>query len=166
MSQYYLDANIFVEAKRFTYPFDIFPGYWEWLDQQFEEGVISSIKPIYDELKDGNDILAQWAKDRKDSGWFGPVDDADTQSRFAEIATWAMGQTQKFKQAAIDEFLSVGDSWLIAKAYSTGATIVTHEKFDMNCRRKILIPVVCREFNIPYIKNLELFRAVGAQFRI
>lgn len=61
------------------YPFDVFPGFWEWLDKEQSKGIITSIKPIFKELSAGNDDLSQWSKDRKDEGWFLDVDDSETQ---------------------------------------------------------------------------------------
>ena len=126
MSRYLLDANVFIQAKRFHYPFDIFPGYWEWLDREMEDGSVFSIVPIYDEL--------------------------------------TAGEKQGFKQIAQEEYFTVGDSWLIAKAGSEKMTIVTHEKFDARCKKRVLIPNVCREYNIECINTVELIRRTGAKF--
>lgn len=164
MSLYLLDANVFIQAKRFSYPFDAFPGFWDWLEKEFSNKVIVSIKPIYNELTATNDDLSQWAKERKESGWFLNVDDTKTQSYFSEIASWAVNPKNGFKETAYEEFLNIADSWIIAKALTEGATIVTHEVFQAGCKKRILIPNVCKEFNIPYINTLELIRRTGAKF--
>lgn len=164
MKKYLLDANVFIQAKRFYYPFDIFPGFWEWLDREMENGVLGSIIPIYDELTAGSDILSQWAIERKDSGWFLPVEEVETQEQYSVIASWAVNPAQKFKQTAQEEFLFVGDSWLIAKAVAENRIIVTHEKYDANSQKRILIPNVCRAFGIEYIDTVELIRRTGARF--
>ena len=67
---YLLDANIFIQASRMNYSFDIFPGFWEWLDNEQNKGVLSSIIPIGQELKNGNDFLSEWAGERMASKWF------------------------------------------------------------------------------------------------
>lgn len=164
MSEYLLDANVFIQAKRFFYPFDVFPGFWEWLDREKECDHIVSIVPIYEELTDGDDILAAWAKDRQDSGWLVSVEDAATQQWFTKIAAWAVDPAQGFKPTAYEEFLSVGDSWLIAKAAAEDWIIVTQERYDPNCRKKILIPNTCRAFGVEYIDTIELIRRTGARF--
>jgi len=166
MSKYILDANVFIEAKNRAYPFDIFPVFWDWLDLEQAKGHIVSIHPIYDELTKGNDELAEWIKSRKDSGWFLKVDDEQTQQCYAKIAEWAVDPLQKFTQPAQEEFLSVGDSWLVAKALAMGSIIVTHERFDQNCKRRILIPNVCQALGIEYITTIDLFRKTGAKFNI
>ena len=159
-----LDANVFIEAKNFYYRFDTFPGFWEWLDSEQAKGQIASIEPICDELLRGNDELAAWIKERKESGWFLPVDDVETQQNLALIAAWVM--TQPFKEAAKPDFLSGGDPWLIAKAKTMGATVVTQETFDAQSRKKVKIPNVCRAFQVPYINSFDLLRQTGATFTL
>lgn len=164
MSLYILDANVFIQAKRFMYPFDVFPGFWDWLEQEYVNRKIISIKPIYLELVAGNDDLSQWAKDRKDNGWFIDVDDSETQKNYGAVASWAVDPANSFKQSAYEDFLNVADSWLIARAITDNATIVTHEVYDQNCKKRILIPNACKMFGIPYINTLELIRKTGAVF--
>jgi len=159
---YILDTNVFIQAKNFYYGFDIVPAFWDWLDEQFDNGVIVSLKPIYDELVAGKDELAEWAKDRKDDGWFIAVDDAETQIQFAKVSQWAMNS--HFREPAKKEFLRVADSLAVAKALKMGATIVTHESlYDPKNRRKIKIPNVCEALDVPYMSTFELMRKLGAR---
>ena len=161
---YLLDANVFIEAKNFYYRFDTFPGFWEWLDTKQSIKLIASIEPICEEILKGNDELADWIKPRKDSGWFLPVDDLETQQNLSQIAAWVMGQP--FKESAKPEFLSGGDPWLIAKAKTLGATIVTQETFDAQSRKKVKIPNVCRAFEVPYVNTFDLLRQNSAAFTL
>ena len=161
---YLLDANIFIQAKNFYYRFDTFPGFWDWLDKEQASGQLASVYPIYEELAKGNDELADWVKDRKDTGWFPTVEDQSTQQEFIKIANWVM--VQPFKEHAKEDFLGGGDPWLIAKAITQSSTIVTHEKFDALSKRKIFIPNVCREFSIPYIDAFDLMQKLKASFTL
>ena len=63
---YLLDANTYIQAKNQYYGMDICPAYWDWLDQQFELGLVASIDMVGRELKAGNDALVNWVKDRPD----------------------------------------------------------------------------------------------------
>lgn len=45
-----LDANIFVEAHKRYYSFDIAPGFWQALKQKAEENLLISIDRIYSEI--------------------------------------------------------------------------------------------------------------------
>ena len=148
MIEYLLDSNIFIQAKNFHYPFDAFPGFWEWLKRDMEAGIVASVDPVYKELVKGNDELVEWVKDCESCGCFLSVDDNETQIKFTEVATWAVDPVHNFKQVAHQDFLQIADSWLIAKAISTQATIVTLEKYDANCKKRILIPNACRAYLI------------------
>jgi hypothetical protein len=163
---YLLDSNIFIQAKNFQYPFDAFPGFWEWLQRDMEAGIVASIEPVYQELTRGNDELADWVEVCKDCGCFLSVDDTETQRKYMEVASWAVDPAQSFKQTAYQEFLQVADSWLVAKAHATGSTIVTLEKFDAQCKRRVLIPNACRQFGVDYIDTIELIRRIGVRFGI
>ena len=65
---------------------------------------------------------------------------------------------------AMAEFLRGADTWLIAKAITTGATIVTHERLDLQCKRKFLIPNVCSHFGVRYIDTFALLQQLNASF--
>lgn len=160
---YLLDANVFIQAKNFYYGFDIVPTFWEWLDEQQKAGRLASIRSVYDELVAGDDELAEWAKERKDSGWFIDIDDEEAQNALGDVARWTMASD--FKEAAKNEFLGVADSLLVAKAIATGDTIVSHESlFDPSIRKKIKIPNACEEFGVGYMSTFELLRHLGARF--
>lgn len=156
---YLLDTNVFIEAKNRYYGFDIVPSFWEWLDRRQSSHEIASILPVYDELAQGNDDLSDWVKARKASGWWLDVADQEIQESYGEIVTWVM--SQGFTQAAKDEFLTGADPWLIAKARALGVKVVTHEQLDLNAKRKVFIPVVCKHFGVAYLDTFELIRSFG-----
>ena len=37
MSRFCLDSNILIQAKNGPYPFDIFPSFWKWLNEQVQK---------------------------------------------------------------------------------------------------------------------------------
>nr|WP_281410467.1 DUF4411 family protein [Rhizobium leguminosarum] len=82
--RFLLDTNVFIEAKNRYCAFDICPGFWEWMDSVCE-GDVASIVSVRDEMTNGTDELADWAKNSKDAAWFLEVDDTETQGNFAEI---------------------------------------------------------------------------------
>ena len=158
-----LDTNVFIQAKNFYYDFEIFPSFWEWLDSEQREGHICSIDAVYRELIEGDDALSEWAKDRRDTGWFISNDDEYTQRNIAIISQWTMDSD--FKDSAKIEFLRVPDLIIVAKAMASDMTIVTHESlYDPNIKRKIKIPNVCEVFNVPYISTFEMLKRLKARF--
>jgi len=123
---YLLDSNVLIQAKNFYYRFDIFPMFWGWLESEAQKGTLASIFPVYEEVAKGTDELSKWVKARRRDRWFLPVDDEATQLALSDIAAWVMNS--HFKDQAKTDFLSVADPWLVAKAVSLGATVVTHKK--------------------------------------
>ena len=57
-----LDANVLVDANRDYYPISRIPEFWSWLAYQGAEGSIKIPLEVYEEIKDGKDELATWAK--------------------------------------------------------------------------------------------------------
>lgn len=157
-----LDANVFIEAKNFYYRFEIFPAVWAWLDREQEFDRLASVLPVAEELIRGNDELADWATERKGGGWFLPVDDEETQRHFSEILRWVLDAD--FTESAKAEFMDGGDPWLIAKARSLSAAVVTQEIFAPEIRRKVKIPNVCKAFDIEYMNTFDLLKSLGARF--
>lgn len=161
--RYLLDTNVFIQAHRFHYPFDVFPGFWRWLKQENEKGTIGSIDWVYNEIKDGKDDLAEWIKELDSEAWILKCDDEETQQCYAQIANQVMGNTH-YTQRAKEEFLGVADSWLVAKAKTLDVTIVTEERSNPQKRNQVFIPDICREYGISCITTIDLIRALGGRF--
>lgn len=158
---YLLDANTYIQAKNEYYQMEVCPGYWTWLDSQFEAGCINSISLVYDELKSFGDELSSWVKERKEQ--FLDVADDETQARFTEIAQH-VAELQNLKPGNLENFLSGADPWLIAKARSIGAVVVTHEALAPESARKIKIPNICRKFGVDYLNTFQLLKQLEACF--
>ena len=161
--RFLLDANVFIQAHRLYYPFDVFPAFWGWIEQENAAGSIGSIKEVYDEIEDGNDPLAVWIKALDSEKWFLKCDDEDTQRYYAEIANEIMAGTH-YTQSAKAEFLTVADSWLIAKVRAMNLTVVTEERSNTQRRNKIFVPDICNMYNIPCINTIGLIRTLGGRF--
>ncbi len=158
-----LDSNIFIEAKNRYYAFDICPGFWEWMDNVCGTDV-GTIVNVRDELIDGGDELAAWAKDRRDADWFMPVDDEATQQNFAAVAQAVVDGG--YKDTAVDKFLAKADPWLIAKAMTVGATIITHEVIEPYSKRRVPIPNVCDTFGVPCVNTFDALRKFSTIFKL
>ena len=159
---YLLDANTFIEAKNRYYDMAVCPGYWEWIEQKFAAGEVASVETVGDELLRGNDELKDWAADHKEI--FLAVSDEATQESFAEVAAHAAALAPEMKPGALEEFLGGADPWLIAKARLGDAVVVTHEQFNPQTRKKILIPNVCKQFGVSCINTFDLLRKLKAEF--
>ncbi len=85
---YVLDANVFIEAARRYYAFDVAPAFWNGLIHHASEGRIRSIDKIKNELERGNDELADWIKSGNLSDAFASTDQEDVINIFAQ-GSWS-----------------------------------------------------------------------------
>lgn len=157
-----LDSNTLIEAKNRYYGMTICPGYWPWILQQHQALEIASIVPVKDELAKGNDELTLWVKGN--AGLFEDSSDQQTQAAFGNIVSRIAEQVPVMKAGALEEFLEGADAWLIAKAMTTGAVVVTHEVYNPDIKRKYTIPNVCALFGVPYMNTFELLSKLDARF--
>lgn len=157
-----LDANVFIEAARRYYAFDLAPKFWESLVTYAGNGRVQSIDRVQLELERGKDELATWA-----SGYFGhaftSTDEPDIIECFSEIMSWVQAQAQ-FSDAAKADFAKGADGWLVAYAKVKGCVVVTHEVPAPDARRKVPIPNVCQAFNVPFVNTFEMLRRLGVRF--
>lgn len=161
---YLIDANVFIEAKNKYYNMTFCPAFWDWLLRECAGEQIFSIQGIYDELINGNDELRTWSMNNRH--FFLPMSDEVTQRNLAYVAAHVAERQQNVPMSlgAMTEFMRGADTWLIAKAMTMGATIVTHERLDLHCKRKFLIPNVCNHFGVQYIDTFTLLHLLNASF--
>jgi hypothetical protein len=88
------------------------------------------------------------------------------QKNFAAIANYVQKEysSRKPNNPNIASFLSVADPWLIAKAKTLSATLVTHEVRAGNGSFKPKIPDICDKFGVATIRTNELLRNLQIKF--
>lgn len=160
--RYLLDANTLIEAKNRYYHMAICPGYWQWIQLKHQSGEVASIESVAEELLRGNDELKDWVAEHTDI--FVPVSDGPTQTAFSEIAAYVAAESARMKPGAMEDFLAGADPWLVAKAMVTGAVVITHEAFNLEARRKFLIPNLCHQFNVRWMDTFQLLHTLKAEF--
>ena len=159
---YLLDANVFIEAARRYYAFDIAPGFWSNLDKLATSGRLYSIDRVKKELKGLKDELADWV-DNTFSHAFVSTDEDNIIKCYADIMIWVNAQDQ-FKDGAKSEFAKSADGWLIAYAKVRDYVVVTHEVLSKDVRRKVPVPNVCRAFNVKFVDTFEMLRSLHVRF--
>lgn len=157
-----LDANVFIEAAHRYYAFDIAPAFWTNVVQFGSSGSIVSPDKVKQELGRGNDKLADWAK--KDFKSFVSTDRDDILHCYGDIMEWVEQQDQ-YTDAAIADFASGADGWLIALAKANDYILVTHEQFKPDIQRKVPIPNVCLPLGVECIDTFEMLRRLRVQFK-
>ena len=162
MEKYLLDSNVFIQAHRQYYAFDIAPKYWTELSKYSISSVLNSIENVKDELTKGNDDLAKWIIQNSFVS-FHQVSDISTQREYGGLMQWAM-KGNHFTTPAITEFAKVADGWLVAYAKANGYTVVTHESSDPNCKKRVKIPDACKHAGVKCINIFELLRKLNIVF--
>lgn len=139
---------------------DIVPAFWAWLDQQFTAGVLNSSMFVCDELTEGSDDLAEWAKLRKDTGLFVAPSEV-VQVTFRQIADYV---NANFPQPQAEAFLDGADPWVIAEAKVGSAIVVTHEVLVPPNSSKVKIPNICQQFQVDCRNVYQMLRELNARF--
>lgn len=160
-SIYVLDANVFIEAHRRYYALDLCPGFWDCLEHFCGEAQLLSIDRVRGEIADGDD-LARWVADVTES-LFASAADADIVRVYGKMMRWVQSQA-RFMEAAKAEFARAADGWLAAYASVCGATVVTHETFRPDAKKRVPLPNVCREFDVPFVNTFDMLRKLEVRF--
>lgn len=161
-SIFVLDANVFIEAARRYYAFDIAPPFWSSLIEYARIGKVLSIDRVKNELEDRKDQLASWVKRYFNHGFY-TTDDDYVIIAYGKVMTWVQNQNQFFDAAKAD-FANGADGWLVAYAMVKGYVVVTHEAINPEIKRRVPIPNVCNAFNINYIDTFEMLRILKFKF--
>ncbi|WP_010632948.1 DUF4411 family protein [Sporolactobacillus vineae] len=161
---YVLDTNIFVQAYKTYYSFDLAPSFWKLIVEQAKRGKILTIDRAKQEIDSYNkdDPLKKWA-DMKIDTWCKSTNDTKVISSYVQIIDWVMKQNS-IKDYAKEEFGRICDSWIIAFAHAYSCTVVTQEKYDSNCKKRVKIPNVCEAFHVPYMGTFEMMRKLNMHF--
>ena len=158
-----LDANPLIEAKNRYYGFDLCPGFWIALLEMHKDQRVYSLDRVHTEIMAQHDELTDWAKSTVPDTFFLASQDLEIQRMFSRLMDWVYSQPQ-FSDPAKAEFASVADGWIIAYAAVSNMTVVSHESFQPDVRRRVPIPNVCLEFDIPFLDTFSMLRRLNIRF--
>lgn len=159
---YLLDANVFIDADRRYYPFDICPAFWDWMAVENTRGNLFSHNTVYKEITHGKGELQTWAK-KQGNKFFLRVD-YDTNTQASVVNKWV--NSQSFDPDAKREFFRVADFFLVACAKAHGYTLVTHEAYEPTRVSRVKIPNACRGLGVQYCNTLQMLRREKVVFRL
>ena len=161
MPEYWIDTNVFIEAKNGPYAFDVAPDFWAFWDRMNDKGLVAISSLVRDELLDGTDALAEWARERRATSMF-VEPDLDTQMAFQEVAQYV---SERYEPNQASMFLAVADPWLIAHAIASGGKVVTQETRADETSPRVKIPNVCDFFGVESLSMDDMLRELGASFK-
>lgn len=154
---YFVDTN-FLGQMETVCPEDVFPSLWEALeDVLFVDGVIFH-EEIHDELKRWNHPRFGWYNSRVRASQILSPDQQEIES-YEAVSKWvAEERLPHYKRSAVDEFLNIADSWIVASAHRHGGVVVTNEAAAPKSLTKVKIPDVAQHFSVPCINSLDFLR--------
>lgn len=152
-----LDSNAILTPALSYYAFDICGGYWGWIARAASAGYVKSISPVKRELRKKDDQVKNWI-DFHATALFLPDDPAIAKT-MGQVATWA--GSNGYTTAAVGEFLSKADAYLVAYAMLGRHQIVTLETSAPGSRSRIKIPDAGNAFGVSSITPFQMLRQHG-----
>lgn len=156
---YLFDTNIFITSKN-QLPTDVWPTFWQRIAKLINDGKIYSSVKVKEEIERGKDELTTWLKKNSVDGFYIPLD-GGVLGMYAETLNWA--QNNNFKQVALDTYANsnVADAYLVATAAAKDMVLVTYEKSDPHCKKRVLIPDACQALGVKCCDLNSALRDLG-----
>lgn len=158
-----LDANVFMEAHKRYYAFDICPGFWACIVHCQTQGKLMSIDKVKQEIETGNDKLWEWVEKNAPADLFQSTNEQKMQDAYSKVMQWV--SQQPFTNEAKTGFAGGADGWLVAHAEVNGMKIVTDEILNLAIKRRVPIPNVCVQFDVPYQNTFAMLRELEVKFQ-
>lgn len=135
-----------------------FPTLWEQFDGLVADGVVVSTREVARELDEGPVEAARvWCRSNKHVF---PTPNAGEGAFVAQIYGVKHFQ-QNIEQKKLFRGGKTADPFVIAKAATSGGTVVTLEEYKPNAAK---IPNICEHFGIPCLSLEEFMEAEGWEF--
>ena len=162
---YCIDANVLIQSWQKYYSPVLCPDYWDILNELGKQGRIFIPEEVKNEIVVADhpdkteDDLSKWLK-RSSIPIHKPTENV--------IACWQkILRADPIHKLLVDNIKgrSLADSWLIAHAMDSKATVVTKENIEsaMNSGR-IKIPNVCQNMGVRCIDDFEFLKEIGVKF--
>ncbi|MDY3127120.1 MAG: DUF4411 family protein [Corynebacterium sp.] len=160
---YLIDSNIVLGTWN-IYPPAIFRTLWEQFADLIPNGDLYFHEEVKQELTSWSSEQSQWFnKHVPDNRVIKPTE-AEVE-KYVLVSKWAQFErTPKLKQKAVDDFLNVADSWLVACAMVNTATIVSNETSAVNSTARLKLPDAAAHFGVAYLAFLGFLEEKNLSF--
>jgi Domain of unknown function (DUF4411) len=145
---YCLDTSALINPWRKMWPPDLLPGFWEDVATLALSGRVIFSEEVREELNHKDDELASWAKENIRT--WQPLTDEIQECVREIMRNWGKLVDHRNNHGSADPFV-------IATAKVLRATVVTEE--GHGTEKKVLIPYVCTQLDVPCVGVLEFVRA-------
>lgn len=159
MPLYLLDANVLIDADRDYYPMDRIPQFWYWLISEGKRGNIKIAIEVLEEIAEGRDRLATWAKDQNVIDALRLNEDADP-ARVDEIVRKGYAgdlSDEEVERIGKDPFIV---SHAVADA-SSRVVVTTEHAAPSKKRANRRLPDVCKTMGVDSCDTFELIRRLN-----
>lgn len=157
---YLLDSNIFIEASKKYYAFDLVPTFWERIMEKATDGSVITIDRVLDEVLRGEDEVAEWCH-ANTHNWCMSTNVTEIGNEYKKVMQ-RVYEEEQFKPEQKTRFAGGADGWLIAYAIINDCCLVTQETYDENTT-KVKIPNVCRFFGTEYVDIYGMMRELNVR---
>lgn len=158
---YCIDTSSLMEMVR-QYPKSRFPSLWQKIDSLVEAGRLIAPREVFKEIKQGEDSLVEWAKNKRKMFKSLDAEQAKAASTILSLCPALINPLNERPQA---------DPFLIALAQAEGGSgprklfgakyIVVTQEGRTNPNK---IPQVCKRLGIECSRLLDLFEREGWEF--
>jgi hypothetical protein len=150
---YLLDTNVLIDANRDYYPIQRVPEFWGWLSYMGEKGFVKIPLEMYEEIREGDDDLANWAKNPEIESSLLFTEEVDVL-----LVSYVIDRGYA-DDLTDDEVEKLGrDPFLVAHALNDKGNrcVVTTEVSKPKAQRANRhIPDVCDKFDIPWCNTFK-----------
>lgn len=156
---YLVDANVLITADSQYYPLDRVPEFWDWLLHMASQGTVKMPTEMIEEIKAGDDVLAEWVSDREHLEALRLAEDVDVgllQRVIAEGYAPDLDDTE-IGRLGQDPFLI---SYAL-KDVSARRVVTTEVSKPTRQRANRHIPDVCSGFRVGWLNSFELVRILN-----
>lgn len=156
------DANVFIRFGAEFYPFETFPGVWDWLAEAISTGTVVLLPEVLDELSPRSRRFEQWLRERAVASRPPAGLDYATAAREVDRALQNLGATA----GSVERFRAGADYALVAWALAGSHRVVTYELPEDagKSSRRAKIPDVCAALDIQCAGPLGMFADRAAMF--
>ncbi|WP_293812149.1 DUF4411 family protein [uncultured Bosea sp.] len=156
---YLVDANVLITADSQYYPLGRVPEFWDWLLHMASQGTVKMPTEMIEEIKAGDDALAEWVSDREHLEALRLAEDVDVgllQRVIAEGYAPDLDDTE-IGRLGQDPFLI---SYAL-KDVSARRVVTTEVSKPTRQRANRHIPDVCNGFGVGWLNSFELVRTLN-----
>lgn len=156
------DANVFIRFGAEFYPFETFPGVWDWLAEAISTGTVVLLPQVLNELSPRSRRFEDWLREHGAASLPSAEMDYATAALEVDQALQRLGATA----GSVARFRAGADFALVAWARAGNHRVVTFELPEDvgKSSRRAKIPDVCATLGIPCVSPIRMFADHGARF--